>query len=149
MGFYCEITTLDENFGLSQALWRGVETRVYTADHGGYKFIAYVLTILPHILSLRNNSWCLQTLNMRKDMLRICDELIATVVCRDNQLLSGTGLQFRLRVGCPCCKGMRTAWDILPRRVLNSEAIACRNDRTYRSGGYDCRLCTEQLKQIR
>jgi hypothetical protein len=29
-----------------------------TADHGGYKFITYVLTILPHILSLRNNSWC-------------------------------------------------------------------------------------------
>jgi hypothetical protein len=29
---------------------------VYTADHGGYKFIAYVLTILPHILSLQNNS---------------------------------------------------------------------------------------------
>jgi len=28
------------------------------ADHGGYKFIAYVLTILPHILSLQNNSWC-------------------------------------------------------------------------------------------
>ena len=28
------------------------------ADHGGYKFITYVLTILPHILSLQNNSWC-------------------------------------------------------------------------------------------
>jgi len=27
-----------------------------TADHGGYKFIAYVLTILPHILNLQNNS---------------------------------------------------------------------------------------------
>ena len=45
-----------------------------TADHGGYKFIAYVLTILPHILSLR------------KDSQNICDKLIATVVCREYSL---------------------------------------------------------------
>jgi len=36
-----------------------------TADHGGYKFIAYVLTILPHILSLQNNSWCPHILTRR------------------------------------------------------------------------------------
>ena len=29
-----------------------------TADHSGYMFIACVLTILLHILSLQNNSWC-------------------------------------------------------------------------------------------
>jgi hypothetical protein len=33
-----------------------VSIEVSTADHGGYKFIAYVLTILPHILSLQDNS---------------------------------------------------------------------------------------------
>jgi len=34
-----------------------LETKA-TADHSGYKFIAYPWHILPHILSLQNNSWC-------------------------------------------------------------------------------------------
>ena len=34
----------------------GVQYVADTADHGGYKFIAYVLTILPHILSLQKDA---------------------------------------------------------------------------------------------
>jgi len=37
-------------------LWRS-----YTADHGGYKFIAYPQHILPHILSLWTPNIVLQT----------------------------------------------------------------------------------------
>jgi hypothetical protein len=36
----------------------GAKKACYMADHGGYKFIAYPRHILPHILNLRNNSWC-------------------------------------------------------------------------------------------
>jgi hypothetical protein len=78
-----------------------------TADHSGYNFIAYVLTILPHILNLQNNSVrifqpdgtpfsnyyymeyhpvkiCRQPLFCKLKICgKICDELIATVVCCD------------------------------------------------------------------
>jgi hypothetical protein len=49
--------------------WQGDHDKNGTKYHGSYKFIAYVLTIFPRILSLQ------------KDMPRICDELIATMVC--------------------------------------------------------------------
>src|SRR6267154_490837 len=39
-----------------------------TADHGGYKFIAYPWHIFPHILSLQNNSWCLHILTRQYSM---------------------------------------------------------------------------------
>ena len=52
------IGTIDEKILSSRISLFGEagHLRIPTADHSGYKFIAYVLTILPHILSLQNNS---------------------------------------------------------------------------------------------
>jgi hypothetical protein len=59
------------------------------ADHGGFKFITYVLAILWHIYSSLINMRCLHILphiilnilNMPKDSQNICDELKPTMVC--------------------------------------------------------------------